>query len=36
MIVNHITLGLKWQKEITTTKIARKKNDVFKKAKRDY
>lgn len=25
MIVNHITLGLKWQKEITITKISRKK-----------
>ena len=36
MIVNHITLGLKWQKEITITKISRKKNDVLKKSKRDY
>ena len=34
MIVNHITLGLKWQKEITITKISRKKKRRFKKVKK--
>ena len=33
MMVNNITLCLKWQKEIPITKIPETKNDVLKKSK---
>lgn len=36
MMVNHITLCLKWQKEMLITKIPENKNDILKKSKSAY